>query len=433
MDATILADHCLGWDQLEPLLEPCTPAWGQQVTGVPAQDIERAARWYGAGPSLLWIGQGFQRQPRGGNAVRAVAQLAAISGNLGRLGAGLLYLNGTDSRRLDYDYVAGVHLPDNSPEPIGHMDLCSWLEDPARAQALIAWNINIAASNPEQARLRRALEREDLFTVAIDLFETDTTDFADVVLPAASFLECDDLVASYFHLSLSAQVAAVSPLGDSLGNPEIFRRLAAAMGMTEPALYESDRAVIDHLLAETGLGLSFEQLARRGTVDFYEEPRVQFATLKFPTASGRVELASETARSDGHPLTAQPWFDEHPAADRLRLLSPASEWSLNDSFANEPKLDGRAGAATVTLHPDDARARGLRSGDIAVLRSAAGALELAVSISNDIPAGVAYSPKGRWPRREAQRANVNILNPGQPSDMGASSTVHGIEVTITRR
>jgi anaerobic selenocysteine-containing dehydrogenase len=433
LDATVLTDHCLGWDELEPLLEPCTPAWGERVTGVPAQDIEQAARWYGEGPSLLWIGQGFQRQPRGGNAVRAVAQLAALSGNVGRRGAGLLYLNGTDNRRLDYDYVAAADLPDNSPEPIGHMDLCSWLEEPARTQALIAWNINIAASNPEQARLRRALEREDLFTVAVDLFETDTTDLADVVLPAASFLECDDLVASYFHLSLSAQVAAVPPLGDSLPNPEIFRRLAAAMGMSEPALYESDRAVIDHLLAETGIDLTFEQLSRHGTVDFYEEPQVQFATLTFPTPSGRVELASSSARADGHPLTAQPWFDERPATDRLRLLSPASPWSLNDSFTNEPKLAGRAGLATVTLHPDDALARGLRAGDVAVLRSAVGSLELSVLISDDVPAGVAYSPKGRWPRQEAQHANVNVLNPGLPSDMGASSTVHGIEVTVARR
>jgi anaerobic selenocysteine-containing dehydrogenase len=225
----------------------------------------------------------------------------------------------------------------------------------------------------------------------------------------------------------------MEPIGESLPNPEIFRRLAAAMGMTEPALYESDRAVIDHLLADSGIGLSFEELAHRGTVDFYEEPQVQFETLTFPTPSGRVELASAHALRDGHPLTAQPWYDERPAPDQLRLLSPASPWSLNDSFANEPKLAGRTGPATVTLHPDDARARGLRSGDTAVLRSAVGSLELPVSISDDIPPGVAYSPKGRWPRQEAQRANVNILNPGAPSDMGASSTVHGVQVTVTRR
>jgi anaerobic selenocysteine-containing dehydrogenase len=159
---------------------------------VPAAAIEEAARCYGHGPSLLWIGQGFQRQPRGGNAVRAVARLAALSGNLGRPGTGFLYLNGTANRMIDEDYIAGSALATAAPEPISHMELAPCLEDPESSRALLCWNINIVASNPEQSRLRRALAREDLFIVAIDLFGTDTTDLADVVLPAASFLESDD-------------------------------------------------------------------------------------------------------------------------------------------------------------------------------------------------------------------------------------------------
>ena len=431
LDDALLAEHCVGWDELEPVLAACTPQWGQAATGVPAADIEQAARWYGAGPSLLWIGQGFQRQPRGGNAVRAVGQLAALSGNLGRPGTGVLYLNGTDSRRLDFDYVTDADLEDRSPDPISHMDLVEWLEDPRRSRALLSWNINIAASNPDQARLRRALGREDLFSVAIDLFATDTTDLADVVLPAASFLECDDIVASYFNISLSAQVAATAPMGESLPNPEIFRRLAGAMGMPEPALYESDRAVLDHLLAGTGLGLTFDELAQRGTVPFGAAPRIQFAGLVFPTASGRVELASARAQADGHPRIAQPWADARPRDGRLRLLTPASRWSLNDSFINERKLDGRRGPASVALHPADAAERGLADGDVALLSSDVGQLELPVVINAGLPRGVALSPKGRWPRRESQGANVNVLNPGIPSDMGASSSVHGIEVTVT--
>jgi anaerobic selenocysteine-containing dehydrogenase len=432
LDTGLLAEHCVGWAELEPLVAGTDPGWAQAVTGVPAALVERAAHLYAPGPSLLWIGQGFQRQPRGGNAVRAVAQLAALSGNLGRPGAGLLYLNGTDSRGLDLGDVVGERLPDRSPPPISHMELCDWLEDPARSRALVAWNINIAASNPEQSRLRAALRREDLFTVAIDLFETDTTDLADVVLPAASFLECDDLVASYFHLSLSAQVAAVPPLGDSLPNPEIFRRLAAAMGFEDPALFESDREVIDRLLVDSGSGLTFEQLAARGTVWPTGVPQVPFRDLRFPTPSGRIELASRRAVADGLPATAQPWFDPRPVGGRLRLLTPASRWSLNDSFANEPRLAGRAGAATVALHPDDAAARGLGPGDTAHLASSVGALELTVVVSDAVPPGVALSPKGRWPRREAQGANVNVLNPGTPADMGASSAVHGVEVEVTR-
>jgi anaerobic selenocysteine-containing dehydrogenase len=429
LDEAMLAERCVGWTELVPLVADCTAEWGERTTGVPAADIERAAHWYGAGPSLLWIGQGFQRQPRGGNAVRAVAQLAALSGNLGRPGTGLLYLNGTDSRRLDFDHVIGTGLPDRSPEPLSHMDLAACLEDPSCSQALVCWNINIAASNPDQARLRAALRRDDLFTVAVDLFATDTTDHADVILPAASFLECDDIVASYFNLSLSAQVAAVAPMGDSLPNTEIFRRLAAAMDMTEAALYESDRDVIDRALADTGI--TFEELAACGTVAFPSVPRIQFADLLFPTPSGRVELASARAAADGLPRVAQPWSDPRPAGGRLRLLTPASPWTLNDSFANEPKLAGRRGPATVTLHPLDAADRQLRAGDRARLSTDTGSLELQVILDEALPRGVACSPKGRWPRDEADGANVNVLNPGVPSDMGASTTVHGIEVTVT--
>ena len=431
-DPRLLADHCVGWDELEPLVGRCPPDWGERATGVPAAQIERAAHVYGAGPSLLWMGQGFQRQPRGGNAIRAVAQLAAISGNLGRPGTGVLYLNGSGSRGIDSDYVTEAGLPNRSPEAISHMDLVDWLEDPARTRALITWNINIAASNPQQARLRRALAREDLFSVAIDIFPTDTTDLADVVLPAASFLESDDLVTSYFDISLSAQVAATPPVGDSLPNTEIFRRLAAAMGMSELALFESDRAVIDRLLAGTGLGLGFPELAARGTVWLTPEPRIQFGDLRFPTPSGRVELASERAQHDGHPRLAQPAADPRPTDGRLRLLTPASQWWLNTSFANEDKLDGRRGAAAVALHPSDAADRGLSTGDTARLRSQTGELVLEVAVSAEVPPGVALSPKGRWPRREPTGANVNVLNPGTPADMGASTTVHGVEVTVTR-
>jgi anaerobic selenocysteine-containing dehydrogenase len=432
LDRELLRERAIGWSELEPLLEPCTPSWGERVTGVPAGAIEQAAHWYGAGPSLLWIGQGFQRQPRGGNAVRAVAQLAALSGNVGKPGAGFLYLNGAGNRMLDEDYIAGAHLPGAPPDPVSHMDLAGWLEDPHRSRALLCWNINIAASNPEQARLRRALTRTDLFTVAIDLFATDTTDLADVVLPAASFLESDDLVASYFHLSLSAQVKAAEPLGQSLPNTEIFRRLATAMGFGDDALHEPDEQVIAEVLRRAGLGIDFASLARHGTIWVHPQPRVQFADLRFPTPSGKIELASARAEADGHPRVPQPHADPRPEAGRLRLLTPASPWLLNDSFANEPKLARRLGAPTVAVHPADAADRGLAAGDRVLARSPAGELELILALSDDLPRGVAFSPKGRWPKLEAGHANVNALNPGTASDMGASTTVHGVEITLTR-
>ncbi|MEA2673174.1 MAG: hypothetical protein QOI92_366, partial [Chloroflexota bacterium] len=431
-DREFLARHTVGFDELEPQLDRCTPEWGERITGVPAGLIEQAARLYAAGPSLLWIGQGFQRQPRGGNAVRAVALLPAVTGNLGRAGTGVLYLNGGASRHLDDDYLAGEELASARPDPISHMDLVARLEDRDRARALLCWNINIAASNPEQARLRRALSREDLFTVVIDLFATDTADLADIVLPAASFLESDDLVASYFHHSLSAQVRAVSPLGQSLPNAEIFRRLAAAMGYDDPSLRESDREVIDEVLRRADLGLDFDALAARGTVWIGEEPHVQFGDLHFPTPSGSVEIASASAEADGHPRLPLAFADPRPKDGRLRLLTPASPWLLNDSFANDPKIARRLGTATVALHPDDAADRGLAEQDRVVLESETGALTLSVTLSSELPRGVAYSPKGRWLKSAPDGANVNVLNPGLPSDLGASTTVHGVEVTVRR-
>jgi anaerobic selenocysteine-containing dehydrogenase len=430
-DHEFVAAHALGYEEVEPLLDSCTPRWGEETTGVPAAAIEEAAALYGAGPSLLWLGQGFQRQRTGGNAVRACALLPALTGNLGKPGAGFLYLNGFGTRGLDEDYLTASHLDRGRPS-ISHMDLAAALEDPSRSQALLCWNINIAASNPQQSRLRAALRREDLFTVVVELFPTDTADLADIVLPAASFLEFDDLVASYFRHTLSAQVGATEPLGEALPNQEIFRRLAAALGRDEPELHESDESMLATLLSQSGLELTWQELAARGTVAAFAEPRIQFADLRFPTPSGRIEIASDRAEADGQPRTPLPLAEPRPAPGRLRLLSPASPWFLNDSFANETKVDRQAGPATVTIHPADAAELGLADGDHARLENETGALVLRVAVSDLVPRRVALSPKGRWPKRERAGGNVNLLNPGEKADLGSSTSVHGVEVRVER-
>jgi anaerobic selenocysteine-containing dehydrogenase len=296
----------------------------------------------------------------------------------------------------------------------------------------MCWNINVAASGPRQRQLRQALQREDLFTVVLDLFQTDTADLADVVLPAASFLEFDDLVTPYFQLALSAQTKAVEPLGEALPNQEIFRRLSRAMGYTEPELHEPDAEIIATLLRSSGLVEDFAALAAQGTVPATPEPIVQFADLTFPTPSGRIEIASAQAAADGHPRVPLPLADPRPQHGRLRLLSPATSWTMNDSFANVRKLARRSGPPTVALHPVDAAARGLQEGDAALLANETGRMELLVTLSEDVPPGVALSYKGRWPKQEEPAANVNALNPGHKTDMGESTSVHSVEVAVTR-
>ncbi len=430
VDHAFVRARVLGWDELEPLVEPCTPQWGERVTGVPAALIEEAAVLYARGPSLLWLGQGLQRQPRGGNIMRACAALPAITGNLCKRGAGFLYVNGAGPRRIDGGYLTAAHLRRGPDSSLSHMDLAARLADPERTRALVSWNMNVAASGPRQEALRAALRRADLFTVVIDLFQTDTADFADIVLPAASFLEFDDLVVPYFHLHLSAQVKVEDPPGQALPNQEIFRRLARAMGYGEPELHESDRDVIDALLERTGLGIDFETLRTQGTVDPWDEPVVQFAGGGFPTPSGRIELASAAAQADGHPRTPQPFADPHPGNGRLRLLSPASKWQLNDSYGNDANVIRARGEPTVHLHPADLRALDLRDGGYAELANETGRLVLRVAASDAVPPGTALAHKGVWPKLAARGANVNALNPGEKTDMGESTSVHGTEVHI---
>jgi anaerobic selenocysteine-containing dehydrogenase len=431
VDRDFVAQHTVGWDELEPMLAPCTPAWGEAATGVPARLIEETARLYGHGPSLLWMGQALQRQPTGGNVMRACSLLPAVTGNLGKPGAGFVYLNFDIAERgIDAEYLTAPHLSKSAPPSISQMDLAACLEDPARAQALICWNINIAASNPQQERLRKALTREDLLTVVLDLFPTDTTDFADFVLPAASFLEFDDLVASYFHLTLSAQLKAAEPIGEALPNSEIFRRLARAMEFSEPELYEPDTEIIATLLKRANLGEDFRAFAARAPVHVPAEAAIQFRDLTFPTPSGRIEIASASAAADGHPRVPQPLADPRPAPGRLRLLSPASAWSLNDSFSNVAKIAAHVGQAAIAMHPADAAGYGLAEGDQAAVTNETGRLVMRVTLTDTVPRGVALSHKGRWPKQEAGHRNVNVLNPGRKADMGESTSVHGVEVMV---
>jgi anaerobic selenocysteine-containing dehydrogenase len=432
-DDAFIAAHVEGWDELRPSVAACSLEWASRSTGVPIASIEEVARLYARGPSLLWLGQGLQRQTTGGNVIRACALLPAVTGNLCKPGAGFLYLNGSLKQRgMDEDYLSAPHLGSAPAPTISHMDLIDALEDPTRSRALFVWNMNPLASCPQQTRLRRALEREDLLTVALDLFPTDTTQLADYVLPAASFLEFDDLVASYFHLTLSAQTKVMEPIGDSLPNQEIFRRLARAMNFTEGEFQETDADMLATLLARSGLPETFASLSAKGSIWVPVETAVQFENRVFDTPSGRIEFASARAAADGLPRIPECRSDPRPSSGNLRLLSPADAWLLNTSFGNVGKIGKRLGKATIALNPLDAAERHLEDGEAAVVRNDFGSLELQVLVSADLPRGVALTHKGRWLGFDPVGANVNVLNGGFKSDMGESTAVHSVEVVVRR-
>jgi anaerobic selenocysteine-containing dehydrogenase len=431
-DGSFIAEHCVGAAELEEDIERCTPQWGEQQTGVPAADILRAAEIYGAGPSLLWVGQSLQRQPMGGNVMRSAGLLPALTGNIGKPGAGFYYLNYTPFLiGADPDYLEGAQLAAREIKTVTAMDLADRLLDPEEFKAFLVWNTNPLASCSNQRKLREACAREDLFTVAIDCFATDTTSYADIILPAASFLEFDDLTFSYFNLCVGAQSKVREPMGEALPNQEIFRQIARAMKLDEPALYEEDVEVIGTLLQQMGRDHDFAELQRMG--HFFvndDEPVIFYQDLQFSTPSGRIEIASEQAEAMGLPRVPHTQVDPAPPEGQFRLISPASNWRLNDSYANEPKAAMRAGPAQLILCAQDAALIGVADGAPVIVSTDIGSIKLLARIDEMVLPGTVLSYKGRWPSLEPGGENLNFIHAGRKCDMAESTSVHGMLVSV---
>ena len=244
---------------------------------------------------------------------------------------------------------------------------------------------------------------------------TDTADLADVILPAASWLECDDIVVPYFHHALAAQVKTAEPLGESQSNSEIFRRIATAMGLTDDVLLERDEPIIERVVLDAGLGgvSSFAELAPRA--GRCGRPRTARGRAIRRSALPDAERPDRTRREHGgrgrrarRCCRSRRWT-RVPRGGRLRLLSPASPWSINASFSNDAKVARQAGALTLSLTATDAAERGLEDGAMAVVRSTAGELIAPVRITNTLPAGVAVIPKGGWPKLTAPAAPASDM------------------------
>ena len=434
VDENYIKDHVQGYEELVPSIERCTPEWGQSETGIPVKLIEQAARSYASGPSLLWLGQGLQRQPQGGNIFRACAMLPAITGNIGKPGAGFYYLNdtiGIGGRRGAPSVYEKPQLNDG-PCPVSQMDIPTLLQDPAAIRSYVVWNCNPLASNPNQSFMEKGLEREDLFTVVIDCFMTDTADYADIVLPAASFLEFDDVCSSYFHLMIGAQVQCRLPMGESLPNQDIFRKLSSAMGLQDSALYEEDQSIIEQTLQESGIRETWQELTEQGWAYLTDEPLVLWSEGKFATPSGKIEIASERAEADGLPRLPQTTTDPESRDGKFRLISPAANWLMNSSFGNDGNVLKMMGPATVTCHPQTASNLGIVDGDQVRLSNELGDLVLTARLSDMTTPGTLLVYKSRWLKTEKSRSNVNTLCIARKTDMGESTSIHATEVAVSR-
>ena len=310
-------------------------------------------------------------------------------------------------------------------------------------KALLVYGSNPAASAPDQVKVRRGLAREDLFTVVIDHFQTDTADFADLLLPATMQTEHADLHNSYGHAYLAWNAPAVAPPGECLSNSEIFRRLARALGVTEPSVYDTDedlaRAVLDGDELRLA-GITLETLAERGWLRLGEPQPWAPLAKGFPSLSGRLEFYSERAAAAGlDPLPTYTPPYEAVARDGeiarrypLALIAPAGPHFLNTEFSNLPALRDKAGPQRILVHADDAAGRGLGDGDVARVWNDRGEYLARVEISDRVPPGIVGGTKGHWPKLNPGGTSIAATVMEKDADMGRGAVFHDNRVEVER-
>ncbi len=465
VDHAYVRAYTTGFEQLQARVQDFTPAWAERITGVPASQIVALARAYAAAqPAAIRINYGLQRHGSGGMAVRNIATLPALVGHWRYRGGGVL-LSSSGAFHLDKtslerpDLLAGrrprvfnmIHLGDAlsmdparraqayyAPRPIDRKP------DPSEAgppvMALFVYNSNPAAVAPDQNAVRAGLAREDLLTVVLEHFQTDTADFADYLLPATTQLEHWDILKPYGHLYLALNRPAIAPLGQSRPNSEIFRGLARAMGFHEAPFQEDDvsilRTFVDSQTHPSMAGITWEHLLERGFARLqWPQPFLPFAQ-GFPTPDGKCQLYSRRMAEDGYdplPAWAPPrWMTSPSSPETLLLISPPSHNFLNTTFANLERFRQREKTPMVWVHPQDAAARGIAHGDEVILENAHGQVRLTARVTEDVMPGVLLAPTIWWPKFSPDHRNVNVLVPQQETDMGGSPIFYDIQVTIKR-
>ncbi|NJN95522.1 MAG: molybdopterin oxidoreductase family protein [Anaerolineales bacterium] len=445
-----LETHTVGWPQLRERLAAYEPARVAAITGLPETAIIDLARLYATTqPALIKFADGLQRHQHGGQTVRALLTLPALTGQYGVRGGGLAYSTS------GYFKWAGVNHLENCPPPPRSVNmnrlgaaLTGEITDPP-IMSLYVFGSNPAAIAPNAGKIVEGLRREDLFTVVHELFMTDTADYADIVLPATSQLEHADLHKAYGHTMLTYNHPAIPPLGESKNNWEVMTLLAEALGFDDPWLHQSVDEVIEEILTASAEhtpafhGISLAQLKAGQAVPLALDSPTPFADLHFPTASGKVELFSQRLAEAGHdPLPG--WSDpaevelfdtgaqgRRGAGESLTLISGAAHHFVTSSMANQPSLLEREGTPFVEINPADASARCIADGDTVVVENERGGCTLRAVVTEAVRPGVLASPKGYWSKLDGGR-NVNWTTPDALADLAGQSTFHSNRVWLRK-
>jgi anaerobic selenocysteine-containing dehydrogenase len=437
-DREYLQQHTLGIEELRTRVREWTPERASQLTGITAPDITNLAREYATTrPAAIRLNYGVQRSERGAMAVRTVCLLPALVGAWKDVGGGV-QLSTSQSFQLNRPGLERPDLQLSSPlkreaRILNMAELGRVLyevNDPP-VKAMIVYNSNPGAIAPDQNAVRRGLKRDDLFTVVLEHFETDTTDFADIVLPATTFLEHTDLYRAYGHYYLQLARPALPAPGEALTNNEIFRRLAAAMGFSEPCFADSDDDMIRTLLDSRHPfieGITLERLNRERSVRLnIGDPFLPFANGGFGTPSKKCEFHAETL--DYKPPVESRLGDQTLLARYpLELISPKNDDSMNSTFGFRPEVDRQTSG--LTIHPDDAVARGIETGDLVRVFNDRGQCILFTEVSSAIARGVVCAPAVRWPKLAPDGNSVNMLTSQRLTDKGGGPSFYSCLVQV---
>jgi len=448
-DRDYLERYTLGHAELRARAAEWTPERSATITGIPAERIRELGRQYGrARAAFVRINYGLQRHAGGGMAVRTIACLPAVAGHWRRPGGGVCLSTSANFRFNKQRLARPDLMPEPRPRTINMIRLGEALTrhdagvGGPPVKALVVYNSNPAAVAPERGAVLRGLAREDLFTVVLEHFQTDTADWADVVLPATTQLEHWDVHFAYGHLYASLNRPAIAPLGECLSNAEIFRRLAARMGMDHEALRDDDLALVRQALDTDHpnmRGVTFDVLMERGWVRLgVPTPFTPFAEGSFPTPSGRCELVSERLAQMGldpvptytPPRELPETAPELAARYPLVLVSSPRHQFLNSTFVNVESLR-RGAEPEVHLHRADAERRALPDGSRVVVHNDRGHFTAVLRVGEGVREGVAWAPSIWWGKLAPDGRNANDTTSQGVTDLGGGPVFYDNLVEVS--
>lgn len=442
-DADYVERYTTGFEALKQRAGEYTPERVEALTGIPREDIVALAREYATvRPAAIRLNYGVQRSERGGTAVRAIASLPALIGSWREEGGGF-QLSTSQGFRLNKEALEMPGLQYKSAigreaRVVNMSELGKALTqlDKPPVKAVVVYNSNPAAIAPNQNLVIRGLRRPDLFTVVLEQFQTDTADYADIVLPVTTFLEHTDLYLAYGHYYLQLARPALPAPGEVKSNVEIFRLLADRMGFTDPCFGDTDDDMIRATLASAHpyvAGITIEELESRLFVRLNVAPEgkpfLPFAEGGFGTPSGKLDFgaaALEYVPPSESRLGMSALREKYP----LEMVCSKNDDSMNSTFGYRNSVDAQT--AVLQMHSADAAARGIRSGDAVRAFNDRGSLVLKADVNGTVREGVVRAPSTRWSKRAADARNVNVLTSDRLTDIGGGPVFFSCLVQVEK-